>query len=126
MRHVEVLFFDGCPNVDLATSRVRQAIASAGVQADVQLVRIEGDDDAVRRRFLGSPTVRVDGSDVDGAAEARTDFGLQCRVYSVDGQLEGAPPVAWIEAALRGAPRQGTATEGTAGCSSCGTTKGGT
>ena len=105
MKAVEVLFFDGCPNVDIATSRAKEAIARAGAVAEVHLVRIEGAADAVRRRFLGSPTIRVEGLDVDDASRARTDFGLQCRVYSVDGRLAGAPPVAWIEAALRGEAR---------------------
>jgi len=102
MIQVEISFFDDCPNVALATDRVREAIARAGAQAEVHLVRLEGEADAVTRRFLGSPTVRVDGLDVDGSAAGRTDFGLQCRVYTVDGRLEGAPPIDWIEAALRG------------------------
>lgn len=102
MTLVEILMFDGCPNVELAASRVRQAIANAGAAAEVQVVRIDGQSDAVAREFLGSPTVRIDGADVDASADARSDFGLQCRVYATDAGLEGAPPVAWIEAALRG------------------------
>lgn len=101
MKIVEVLFFDGCPNIEVAAKHARDAIARAGVDAEVRLVRVEGD--ASRLRFLGSPTVRVDGRDVDDTASARTDFGFQCRVYSIDGRLVGAPPVAWIEAALRDA-----------------------
>jgi hypothetical protein len=101
MIQVEISFFDECPNVALATDRAREAIARAGAAAEVRLVRLDGEADAVSRRFLGSPTVRVDGLDVDEAAVGRTDFGLQCRVYTVEGRLEGAPPVAWIEAALR-------------------------
>ena len=101
---VQVLFFDGCPNVDLATRNASEAIANAGVSATIRLVRIAGEAEAVRRRFLGSPTVRVDGVDVELSAGARSDFGLQCRVYSVDGRLTAAPPTAWIEAALRADP----------------------
>lgn len=97
-----MLFFDGCPNVEVAIGRARQATESDGGSAELHLVRGEGEADAVARAFLGSPTVRVDGRDVDGSADARTDFGLQCRVYSVDGHPEGAPPVAWVEAELRG------------------------
>ena len=102
MKHVEVLFFEGCPNLELASSRAREAIANTRASVDLHLVRVDGDADAVARRFVGSPTVRIDGKDVEGTANARTDFGLQCRVYMVAGHLEGAPPVAWIEAALRG------------------------
>ena len=45
-------------------------------------------------------TVRVDGADVDASAAGRTDFGMQCRVYGTNGELEGAPPSKWIKAAL--------------------------
>lgn len=101
-RHIEVLVFDGCPSVDIVLDRVRGAIASANVPADVRLVRVQGEADAKRLRFLGSPTVRVDGVDIDRVAEHGDDFGLRCRVYSVGGRLEGAPPIDWITSALRG------------------------
>ena len=100
-RSVEVLAFDGCPNVDVALDRARGAVASANVPAEIRLVRVQDDDEAKRLRFLGSPTVRVDGVDVDPSAEDRDDFGLQCRLYLVGGRLEGAPPTDSILSALR-------------------------
>ncbi len=100
-RDVEVLVFDGCPNVDVALERARAAVASANVPAEVRLVRVQNDDEAMRLRFLGSPTVRVDGVDIDPSAENRDDFGLQCRLYVVGGRLEGAPPTDSIASALR-------------------------
>ncbi len=123
MKTVEVLRFDGCPNADVATSNAREAITRAGLPADLHVVRIDGPDDAIRLRFLGSPTIRVDGVDVDGAADARTDFGLQCRVYSVHGRLAGAPPVAWIEAALRGAARESSGVQRSSSCCSADVSK---
>jgi hypothetical protein len=102
-KQVEVLVFEGCPNLEPTVERVREAIAHARVPAELRVVRVENDADAKRLRFLGSPTVRVDGIDVEPATLGREDFGLQCRVYSVDGRYEGAPPVDWIEAALGGA-----------------------
>ncbi len=105
MSRVEVLFFGGCPNVDIALARARKAAEATGV-ADVRLVPVESEDDARRLGFLGSPTVRVDGLDVEVSARARTDFGLQCRVYSVGGRMAGVPPVEWVEAALQAAVRR--------------------
>jgi len=101
-RRVEVLVFDGCPNLEATLDRARAAVAATNTRADVELVRVESDEEAKRLRFLGSPTVRVDGVDVDGSAKSRDDFGLQCRIYSVGRRLEGAPPMDWIAAALRG------------------------
>lgn len=73
-------------------------------RADAQLQEraIETEAHAEQARFLGSPSVRVDDVDVEPGAQARTDFGLKCRLYrSADGQ-SGLPPPAWIEDALRG------------------------
>lgn len=103
-KRVEVLVLEGCPHIEAALARVRAAHDAASVGVEVRVVQIEDDAHARRVRFLGSPTVRVDGVDVDPSSRQRDDFGLQCRVYSVDGRLEGAPPAEWIEAALRGEP----------------------
>src|SRR5262245_32881844 len=100
-KKVEILTFEGCPNLAPALEHARRAILDAGVPAEVQVVRVENDPDAMRLRFLGSPTVRVDGVDVEPSAPSRDDYGLQCRVYSVGGRHDGAPPVDWIVAALR-------------------------
>jgi hypothetical protein len=100
-RRIEVLFVAGCPNVDAAVGRARAAIEAAGVAATVILVCVRDEDEAQRLRFAGSPTVRVDGDDVEPTAPICDGFGMQCRLYRVEGRLEGAPPVDWIVAALR-------------------------
>ena len=105
-RQVDVLVFDGCPNVDVTLERVQAAITNASISA---AVRVVGDEEAKRLRFLGSPTVRIDGSDIDPTAADRSDFGLQCRVYAVGGHLDGAPPTDWILSALRGEPHRADA-----------------
>ena len=102
MRKIEVLVFDGCPNIEFTLAEVRAGLAAASELADVLVVHVESDAEAERLHFLGSPTVRVDGIDVDASAENREDYGLQCRVYAVDGRLASAPPASWIEATLRG------------------------
>jgi hypothetical protein len=53
---------------------------------------------------------RVDGIDVDSSANERDDYGLQCRVYVVNGRLEGAPPMAWIASALGASDAAATST----------------
>ncbi len=106
-RKIEVLVFDGCPNLEPTLESAREAIAHASVPADLRVVRVESDDEARRLRFLGSPTVRVDDVDVDPAALERRDFGLQCRVYSVAGRYQGRPPADWIAAALRDVGTEG-------------------
>lgn len=108
MRTVEVLFFDGCPNVEPTLERVQAAIASTGADGvSVRLVNVETDEHARRVGFLGSPSVRVDGIDIETSARSRSDFGLQCRVYRAGKRLDGAPPLEWIRAALMGSASAG-------------------
>ena len=102
MRKVEVLVFEGCPNVEATLAHVRAALAATKEAADVRIVLVDSDEAASRLGFLGSSTVRVDGADVAPSVAARNDYAPQCRVYSVGGRLRGAPPTEWTASALRG------------------------
>lgn len=102
---VEVLYFDGCPNHEALVPHLEQLLRSAKVPATIALRRIDDDEAAQQARFLGSPTVRVDGRDVEPGAEGRGDFGLKCRLYRDASGLRGAPLDEWVLDAL---PRVGT------------------
>ncbi len=98
---IQILTIDGCPNAALAGERVAQAVASEGASADVEHVVVPTLEAARSLRFVGSPSVRINGEDVESEAQNRRDFGLTCRTYPVSGRLEGAPPEELIRAALR-------------------------
>jgi hypothetical protein len=98
---VEVLYFDGCPSHEALLPRLRGLLLSLGAPTDLELRRVESAEAAERERFLGSPTVRVDGRDIDPSAADRTDFGLKCRLYATDDGLQGTPPDAWIIDAIQ-------------------------
>jgi hypothetical protein len=102
---VELLYFDGCPSHAHLLPRLRALIDDAGVGADVELRRVESLDAAVAERFLGSPSVRVDGRDIEPGAEERTDFGLKCRLYPTPDGLRGTPADEQLLAALTGERR---------------------
>lgn len=101
-KRIEILYFDGCPNWQKAVDHVRNVVVQAGLEqvVSVQTVAIETDEQAQRTQFLGSPSVRVDGQDVERSAADRTDFGLQCRVYEHAGRLSGLPSADIIRRAL--------------------------
>jgi len=80
---VEVLYFDGCPSHGALMPKLRELMEEAGVDVPVELRRVESVEAADRERFLGSPTLRIDGQDVDPPASERTDFGLKCRLYAL-------------------------------------------
>jgi hypothetical protein len=101
---IEILYFNGCPHWEAAQQKAMDAAAECGTGREVvvELVQIDSEEDAVRQRFIGSPTIRIDGVDVDASAEERSDYGLQCRLYHVGGRLEGTPPLSWIVNTLKG------------------------
>ena len=98
---LEVLYFDGCPNHEALLARLRELLVSTGVAADIELVQVEDAQAADRERFLGSPTIRIDGHDVEPGADQRTDYGLKCRLFTTPAGLRGLPAEEWIQAALQ-------------------------
>ena len=103
--HVEILYFDGCPNHGDARELVERVAAEVRVEPEIDLVMVPDADAAATLRFLGSPTVRVDGRDVEPGAEERRDFVFSCRVYRSERGLAGQPDEAWIRSALSKAVR---------------------
>jgi hypothetical protein len=97
---VELLYFDGCPNHEALLPRVRALLAEEEIAVDVALREITDDDTAQRERFLGSPTIRVNGQDVEPDADRRTDYGMKCRLYRTPAGVSGQPPDEWLRAAL--------------------------
>jgi len=97
---IEVLYFDGCPSTDAFLARLRDLLAQLGATDRLELHRVETLGDAERERFLGSPSVRVDGHDIEPGADERTDYGLKCRVYRTESGMQGEPPTDWVLAAL--------------------------
>ena len=107
---IEVLHVDDCPNHDELLPRLRRLLADHDIDADLVATHVVSDDDARRSRFLGSPTVRVNGRDVDPSAADRTDYGLQCRLYRApDGTVSGAPTDAMLLDALIDTSPEGAA-----------------
>lgn len=98
---VEVLYFDGCPNHDALLPHLRKLLSAAGTSTEIELLRVEDADVAERERFLGSPTVRIGGKDVEPHADQRSDFGLKCRLYATPDGLRGVPTDEWVLTALK-------------------------
>ena len=100
LMRIELLYFDGCPNHEALLPRLRELLASDGISSEIDLRSITDDEAAQRERFLGSPTVRVNGRDVEPEAEQRTDYGMKCRLYRTATGVSGQPPDEWLRAAL--------------------------
>jgi hypothetical protein len=97
---IELLYFDGCPDYEAFASHLDQLLNAHGIHTQFEHVPVTTREDAERLRFLGSPTLRVNGCDVDSNASERTDYGLQCRLYRMDKEFRGTPLDEWILEAI--------------------------
>jgi hypothetical protein len=62
---VEVLYFDGCPTYLETERTLREVLTEEGIEAEVELVAVNTDEEARRLWFPGSPTIRVDAGPSD-------------------------------------------------------------
>jgi hypothetical protein len=97
---VELLYLEGCPHHERLLARIERVLAASGVSTAVRMRRIADDRDARRERFLGSPTVRINGCDIEPGADRREDFGMKCRLYQTIDGLSGQPQDDWLTAAM--------------------------
>lgn len=100
---IEILSFEGCPNREAAIALVSDAVAEAGVDVDVRVIDVPDAKAAERTRFLGSPTIRVNGRDIEPGADDRKDYVHSCRVFQTDNGLAGQPDPRWLREALAAA-----------------------
>jgi hypothetical protein len=100
---VELLFWAGCPSHPKTRADLRAALADAGLDPDCLIVReIASEQQAAEEGFVGSPTVRIDGADVQHFEGLPT--GLTCRIYRRrDGRISPTPDPADLRDALRAA-----------------------
>ena len=100
-RKVELLWWEGCPSWPEAIELVRDAMAETGLDPDaLEVVEIDTEADAEREGFVGSPTVRVDGRDIQPPVDSEPP-GLTCRVYHLrDGRVSPLPDPADLKEAL--------------------------
>jgi hypothetical protein len=99
--NVELLWFAECPNYPAARRLLADVIAEVAPGTPIR--DVDATDPAVADRlyFPGSPTIRVDGRDVDPAYVDPGDYTPRCRLYRTRQGLRGLPERRWIETALR-------------------------
>jgi 8-oxo-dGTP pyrophosphatase MutT (NUDIX family) len=100
---VELLFWEGCPSHPQALAQLREAMEELGLDGDaIEVHHIGTDECAEVEGFVGSPTIRVDGVDVQDPGDEPT--ALTCRIYHRrDGRISPLPDPADVRDALHNA-----------------------
>ena len=107
---VELLFWEGCPSHPQALAQLREAMVEVGLDPELIEVReVDTDARAGVERFVGSPTIRVDGRDVQDHGDE--PIGLTCRIYRRrDGRISPLPDPADLHDAIDNAMTTGSHT----------------
>ena len=98
---VEFLYWAGCPSHPEARELLEGVLQARGVDVAIDVREVRTQEDARELAFPGSPTIRVDGRDVDpvGAEEPPS---LSCRIYRLpNGRVSPVPTREQIEEALQ-------------------------
>lgn len=97
---IELLYFSDCPHYQRALTVLQEAVTVAKLDASIDLVAVETQEEAERHQFYGSPTIRINGVDIV-PPDPSASPALACRVYhTAEGALSPLPPVEVINAAL--------------------------
>jgi len=99
---ITFLYWDGCPSYELALGRLRKVLREEGLdETPMDIIHIATEADAIRHQFTGSPTIRINGEDID-PPPPNTPYGLACRSYLLeDGRRFPIPSEAMIRRAIR-------------------------
>jgi hypothetical protein len=94
---IEFLYFQGCPAHKQALANLKDVLRESGRRADVTLINVTSEQQAERIGFQGSPSIRVNGKDLDGRNDGHS-YG--CRMYQIGGRLTATPTKQFIREKL--------------------------
>jgi len=88
---IQFLYFEDCPSHDEALNRLRGVMSEEGVNVDIKIIKVETEEQAQDLKFIGSPTILIDGQDIVPVPQA-SRYYLSCRVYQLeDGRISPLP-----------------------------------
>ena len=97
---IEVLYVQNCPHYRETLAVVDRVRGELGIDIELRATLIVDQAAAEQARFAGSPTVRVDGRDVEPGSEPVTKYVLGCRLYRLEHRFAGQPEERWVREAL--------------------------
>jgi hypothetical protein len=73
---LELLFAPGCEAIEGTVAMVNETLRELDLAADVSEIMVDTEEKAKEHHFLGSPSIRVNGHDIEAGAGDRHDYGL--------------------------------------------------
>jgi hypothetical protein len=95
---IEILYFEDCPSWEMAQENLETALKKIHLEANIELMRVETDQEAKENHFVGSPSIRVNGEDLFPVDHE--NFALGCRIYPTPEGMRGWPTIEMLDEAL--------------------------
>lgn len=96
---IELFYFEGCPHHEPCLKELEAALSELGIADPIKTTRVGSSQDAVIKRFQGSPSIRIDKQDL--FQEPEQHYGMKCRIYLIDGKETGCPDRETIKQKIR-------------------------
>ena len=100
---IELLWFEDCPNHHAAESLVNEVLAEQGLTVEIQRIEVPDTETGNRVNFPGSPTIRINGIDVEPGWDGCEDCTPRCRLYFTESGISGVPQRDWVENSVKAA-----------------------
>ena len=93
---IEFLYFEGCPHFPPALALLKNLLKEEDAEHPIEMINVDSDQYAQEIRFLGSPSIRINGKDIEETGVALSDYGIKCRIYNGNDGPTGIPPAALL------------------------------
>ena len=88
---IRLLSFPECPNAKPALQLVEDVVLDLGIAANIETLHVNSAEEAEAYRFLGSPTIQIEGNDIEQSRRSDEPC-YACRVYQINDRQGGVPP----------------------------------
>jgi len=79
---ITLMLTENCSHHDQARAVLNEAIAETGVDAEIEETQVRTDEEAHNAGVIGSPTIRVEGLDVEHGDREPPETSPNCRYYN--------------------------------------------
>lgn len=90
---IELYYFEGCPNYQATIENLNSALKERDIENKIDIICIESIEHAQETHFQGSPSIIIDGKDLEGKNEPPI-FG--CMLYEINGKMTRTPSKQYI------------------------------
>lgn len=96
---IRLLYLEGCPNAEPAYQQLKECLDQENVNESIVRTQISDEAEAARFHFLGSPSIQIDGEDIESLRQGDSAF-FGCRIYDAASNQPGVPSREMMIAAI--------------------------